>query len=108
MISSSAPVPTSLMKKRVPAALGSNAKRNGFRWPQEKVSLHWAKVVRPLLAGRRQSPPVVAQGLEAGMPPSRVMRRTLPVSTFWFRAAKLSFWQPPGGLKSQPPSPIVM
>jgi hypothetical protein len=82
------------MKKRVPAALGSKAKRNGLRSPQAKVSWHFFPgSVRPVRLHRALSVPWY--GFPAGIPPSRVMRSTFPVSTCWSRAASFDPAQPP-------------
>ncbi len=77
------------MKKRVPAAFGSNAIRNGLRRPQAKVSWHFVPaVVRPVTLQR--AVPAPTNGLPGGMPPVLVIRRIFPMSTCWSRAA--SFW----------------
>jgi hypothetical protein len=81
------------MKKRVPAALGSNAMRNGLRSPQAKVSWHRLPAVVPPVTLQR-AVPAPWNGFEGGIPPSLVMRRILPVSTCWSREASLEPAQP--------------
>ncbi len=68
------------MKKRVDAAFGSNARRNGLRRPQANVSWHLLPaVVDPVTLQR--AVPAPWKGFVGGMPPVLVMRRTLPVKT---------------------------
>src|SRR6185295_3238852 len=88
-----APSPTSLTKKRVLAGFGSNARRNGLRCPQEKVSWHLLPAVVPPVTLQR-AVPAPWNGLPAGIPPSLVIRSTLPVSVCWSREASLLPWQP--------------
>ncbi len=77
------------MKKLVPPALGSKAIRNGLRSPQANVSWHLVPaVVRPVRLQR--AVPAPWNGLLGGIPPVLVIRRILPTSACWSRAA--SFW----------------
>ena len=81
------------MKKRVPAAFGSNANRNGFRRPQANVSWHLLPaVVCPVTLQR--AVPAPWKGFDAGMPPVLVMRRIFPTSTCWSREASFCPAQP--------------
>ena len=58
------------MKKRVPAAFGSNAIRNGLRRPQAKVSWHLLPgVVRPVALQR--AVPAPRNGLLGGIAAGR-------------------------------------
>ena len=85
--------PTSLMKKRVAATLGSKFMRKGLRSPQAKVS--WQRVPAVVLpATLQRAVPAPWKGLPAGMPPVSVMRRILPIITWRSREASLAPAQP--------------
>ena len=74
------------MRKLVPAASGSKAMRKGFLKPRAKVSLQlFPLAVRPVWLHRPLFAPVY--GLDAGIPPSRLMRKTLPSTMFRSREA---------------------
>lgn len=72
-------------------ASGSNAIRKGFLKPRAKVSLQlFPLAARPASLHRSLFAPV--DGLDAGIPPSRLMRKTLPSRIFRSRAASFSCW----------------
>ena len=86
--------PTSLMYSRVPAALGSDAMRNGLRSPHANVSLQRVSSVVEPATLQRAAAGSWAKGLSDGIAPDGVIRSTLPRRTFSSRDASLRAAQP--------------
>ena len=82
------------MWKRVVAALGSKAMRNGLRRPQAKVSWQiWPTAATPML---QRAVPAPVKGLPGGTLPSRSIRRIFPTGALRSREASLEPAQPLG------------